>query len=346
MKIRKSYSFAIRTSVQITIYSFFLSGLVVYLFKLEIPLLFVVFTTLLLFLISFILIQYHVEKFIYQRIKKIYQDVSLFDIKDFKNTLITSDMESLSNEVSKFALEKTLEIESLNKQAVFRREFMGNVAHELKTPLFSIQGYLLTLLDGAISDKKVRNKYLKQAAKNADRLINIVEDLDFISKLDSKRILLNIQEFDIVYLTKNVFEMMELNAKKNNVTLVFDKPYTSIKVFADEQRIEQVLENLITNSIKYGKKNGVCRLSFKNLKQNKLTVCLQDEGEGIAPEHLSRIFERFYRVDTSRSREEGGSGLGLSIVKHIMEAHNETISVTSEKGKGSEFCFTLKTEAI
>lgn len=346
MKIKKSYSFALRTSIQITIYSFLLSGLVVYLFDLEIPLLFVLFTPILLFLVSFILIQYHIEKFIYQRVKKIYQDVSLLDIKDLKNTLITSDMESLSKEVRKFAHEKALEIESLNKQAVFRREFMGNVAHELKTPLFSIQGYLLTLLDGAISDKKVRDKYLKQAAKNADRLVNIVEDLDFISKLDSKRIILNIQEFDIVSLAKNVFEMTELNAQKNNVKLVFDKPYSSIKVFADKQRIEQVLENLITNSIKYGKKKGVCLLKFKFEKQNKLTVCLQDEGEGIAPEHLSRIFERFYRVDSSRSREEGGSGLGLSIVKHILEAHNETISVTSEKGKGSEFCFTLNTEAM
>lgn len=346
MKIKKSYSFALKTSAQWAVLAIILGLLFRHFFKPELSFWFIISCILVLFVLGFLLIQHRIEKFIYQRVKKIYQEVSLLDIKDLKNTPITSDMETLSKEVSKFAHEKITEIESLNEQAKYRREFMGNVAHELKTPLFSIQGYLLTLLDGAIKDKTVRDKYLKQAAKNVDRLVNIVEDLDFISKLDAKRILLNIQEFDIVALTKSVFEMMEINAQKNDVKLTFDKTYYPILVYADKQRIEQVLENLITNAIKYGKKKGICIVKFEVLDNYKIEVCVQDEGDGIAPEHLPRIFERFYRVDTSRSREEGGSGLGLSIVKHIIEAHKETVSVFSEKGKGSKFCFTLESNLL
>lgn len=346
MKIKKSYSFAYKTSLQIAIVTFLSSWLIKIFFHPDISLLFFFISSLVIFAFSFFIIQRRIQKFIYERVKKIYQDVSLLDIKQLKNTPITSDMETLSKEVRKFANDKLSEIESLNEQAIFRREFMGNVAHELKTPLFSIQGYLLTLMDGAISDKKVRDKYLKQAAKNVERLVNIVEDLDFISKLDAKRIILNIQEFDIVSLTKSVFEMMEINAKKNDMKLVFDKAYFPILVYGDKQRIEQVLENLITNAIKYGKKNGVCMVKFAPIDSEKLSICIMDEGDGISPEHLPRIFERFYRIDTSRSREEGGSGLGLSIVKHILEAHKQTIKVSSEKGKGSSFCFTLDTTGL
>lgn len=343
MKIRKSYSFALKTSIQITLVSLVGTFLLRYYIYDSLPVRIVIIFNLLLFLVSFVIIQFRIERFIYQRVKKIYQEVALLNIKDLKKTPITSDMETLSREVKKFANTKLLEIESLNEQAQFRREFMGNVAHELKTPLFSIQGYLLTLLDGAISDKKVRNKYIKQAAKNVERLVNIVEDLDLISKMDAKQLHLNIQEFDVIELTQGIFDLMEINAQKNGIQLIFDKPYFPIMVYGDKKRIEQVLENLITNSIKYARKNSVCELSFENVNKNKVQICVKDEGEGIAPEHISRIFERFYRIDTSRSRDEGGSGLGLSIVKHLVEAHGEKITVKSEKGKGSEFCFTLET---
>ena len=341
MKVRKSYSFALKTSFQIAVISLLLFILSVYLFNLKIPVFYTVLFGIIIYVIAFIIIQYRIEKFIYQRVKKIYQEVALLNIKDLKKAPITSDMESLSKEVQRFAHKKLSEIESLNEQAKFRREFMGNVAHELKTPLFSIQGYLLTLIDGSIKDKNQKKKYLKQAAKNVDRLVDIVEDLDFIAKMDSKQIHLNIQEFDIVLLTQNVFEMMEINAHNHQIELKFDKVYFPIVVYGDMKRIEQVLENLITNAIKYAKKNSVCLVSFSKTDEDKIKISIKDKGEGISPEHLARIFERFYRVDSSRSRQEGGSGLGLSIVKHIIEAHGETIDVKSEKGKGSEFSFTL-----
>lgn len=342
MKIKKSYSFALKIAGQLAVIMLVLGLISRSYFDINVSVLFVVMFVFVMFVVSFFLLQYFIERIIYRNIKKIYRDVAPLDAEDSKKTFKTADIESLSDEVNKFASEKLLEIETLNEQAKYRREFMGNVAHELKTPLFSIQGYLLTLLDGAISDKKVRDKYLKQASKNADRLINIVEDLDYISKLDAKIITLNKKEFDIVFLVRSVFEMMEINAQKNNVKLIFDKTYFPIKVWADRKRIEQVMENLITNAIKYGSKNGICVVRFDLTDAKKVKVTVKDEGEGINPEHLPRIFERFYRVDSSRSREEGGSGLGLSIVKHILEAHKETITVSSEKGKGTEFCFTLE----
>lgn len=345
MKIKKSYSFALKTSFYIAIITLILVMLSRYVFRLQIPLYYFIIFGLLTYAISFFIIQYRIEKFIYQRVKSIYQEVSLLNIKDIKKAPITSDMETLSREVQKFAHMKLSEIESLNEQAKFRREFMGNVAHELKTPLFSIQGYLLTLLSGTVTDKKQKNKYLRQAAKNVDRLVNIVEDLDFISKMDAKRIHLNIQEFDIIDLTRNVFDLMEMNAKNHKVELRLAKDYFPIMVYADVKRIEQVLENLITNAIKYAKRNSVCEVSFSKTSTNKINVCVKDQGDGIKEEHLPRIFERFYRIETSRSRQEGGSGLGLSIVKHILEVHGENITVKSTLGVGSEFCFSLETES-
>jgi two-component system phosphate regulon sensor histidine kinase PhoR len=342
MKVKKSYSFALKTSFQIAIIAVLIGLSVKFLYFRELSYFSLFGTIVLLFLISFIIIQIRIENFIYQRVKKIYQEVSLLDIKDLKNTPITSDMETLSKEVSKFATEKLREIQNLNEQAKYRREFLGNVAHELKTPLFSIQGYLLTLLDGALSDKNVRKKYVENAAKNVERLVNIVEDLDTIAKIESKTLALNIQEFDIIALTKSVFEMTEMKAYRKYIEFRFDKKYAPINVLADSKKIEQVLENLITNAIKYGKQDTYCLVKFEKINNQKLLVSVIDKGEGIAQEHLPRIFERFYRIDSGRSREEGGSGLGLSIVKHIIEAHKETIDVKSVKGKGSEFSFTLE----
>jgi two-component system phosphate regulon sensor histidine kinase PhoR len=217
------------------------------------------------------------------------------------------------------------------------------VSHELKTPLFTIQGYILTLLDGAMNDDNIREKYLQRASEAVERLNYIVNDLDMITKLEVGDLRLNIETFDVVDLTKNVFGVMEMRAVKKKITLTFDTDYSKpIMVRADKERIQQVLANLIINSIKYGREKGTTEISIENLIKNKVIVRVTDNGEGIEKRHLPRLFERFYRVDKSGSRKEGGSGLGLSIVKHIIEAHDEKLYVESEYGVGSEFSFTLE----
>jgi two-component system phosphate regulon sensor histidine kinase PhoR len=220
---------------------------------------------------------------------------------------------------------------------------MGNVSHELKTPLFTVQGYILTLLDGALKDKKVRDKYLNRASKGVDRLIYIVRDLDMITKLESGDLTLYKEEFDLIEIVQNVFDLLEMKAAKKDITLTFDSFYPEpVWVFADKEKIQQLLTNLIVNSIKYGKKYGATVICLEELNKEKLLVKVSDNGIGIARENIKRLFERFYRVDKSGSRKEGGSGLGLSIVKHIIEAHKEKITVNSQLGEGSEFSFTLK----
>ncbi|MFD0761604.1 sensor histidine kinase [Lutibacter aestuarii] len=344
MKIKKTYSFAFWSSFYITLLTAFALFLSAY-FLLDIWL---SFTYLLLyisivFLFTFLIIQYRLEKFIYQRIKKIYDSVSILDKSDLNKTSITSDIDTLSREVQKFAESKQQQIRNLNLREGYRREFLGNISHELKTPLFTVQGYLLTLVDGAFKDEKISLKYLNRANKGVDRLISIVKDLDLISKLESADLNLNKQPFDMVKLVKDVFELLEMKAKKRNISLLLDKHYEfPMMVIGDVERYEQVLTNLIVNSIKYGKINGTTIISMEPHKGKKILVKVKDNGEGIKEDHLSRIFERFYRVDQSRSREQGGSGLGLSIVKHIIEAHNEQIFVKSKAFRGSEFSFTAE----
>jgi two-component system phosphate regulon sensor histidine kinase PhoR len=224
----------------------------------------------------------------------------------------------------------------------YRREFLGNVSHELKTPLFTVQGYISTLLDGAMKDKLIRKKYLKRAEKGVERLIYIVEDLDMISKLEVGDLSLEISDFDIVEVVQNVFDLLEMKADKKKIKLEFDNYHIqSIFVNGDKDKIQQVIENLIVNSIKYGKSEGLTTVSIVNISKNKVLVRIKDDGEGIEKQNMNRIFERFYRVNKSGSRSEGGSGLGLSIVKHIIEAHDQKIYVESEFGVGSEFSFTL-----
>ncbi|MBT8264387.1 MAG: sensor histidine kinase, partial [Muriicola sp.] len=248
-----------------------------------------------------------------------------------------------TKEVGRFAQDKKLEIEALRIRENYRKEFIGNISHELKTPLFTVQGYILTLLDGAMKDKNVRKKYLVNANKGVERLIYIVKDLDMITKLEVGDLNLFKEEFNIIELVQNVFDLLEMKAAKKKIELIFDKSYTnSIMVMADRERIQQVLSNLIVNSIKYGKEGGTTEVSIEDLIQNKVIVRVTDNGEGIDEEHLPRLFERFYRVDKSGSRKEGGSGLGLAIVKHIVEAHKEKIYVESQIGIGSEFSFTLE----
>ena len=306
-------------------------------------LLFGIIILFIIYTFSFLVIQYRVERFIYRRVKKIYDDVSLLESSTFINQPITTDMETLAQEMKKYATGKKLEIEMLKIREEYRREFLGNVSHELKTPLFTVQGYISTLLDGAMEDKTIRKKYLRRAEKGVERLIYIVEDLDMITKLEVGDLNLEFSEFDIVELIQNVFDLLEMKAEKKKITLAFENYYIQpIFVKGDKDKLQQLIENLIVNSIKYGKEGGLTEVSAINLSKKKVLIRITDNGEGIEKQNLPRIFERFYRVNKSGSRTEGGSGLGLAIVKHIIEAHKEKIYVESEFGMGSEFSFTLK----
>lgn len=341
-KLKKSYKFALRSSFYITLFVTVLLVSLLYSFGINqyiIPIIFMV----ICFAFCFFIIQFRVERFIYRRVKRIYDDVTLLDVSDFQNHPITTDMATLTKEIEKFATNKKLEIETLKIRENYRKEFIGNVSHELKTPLFTVQGYILTLLDGAMEDKAIRKKYLNRAGKGVERLIYIVKDLDMITKLETGDLNLDTEEFDIIELVQNVFDLLEMKAAKKEISLAFDMNYVDpIMVMADKERIQQVLTNLIVNSIKYGRENGTTEISIENLIRNKVIVRVTDNGEGIEKENIPRLFERFYRVDKSRTRKEGGSGLGLSIVKHIIEAHTEKIYVESEYDVGSEFSFTLE----
>jgi two-component system phosphate regulon sensor histidine kinase PhoR len=295
------------------------------------------------YILSFIVIQYRVERFIYRRVKKIYDELTLLESASLRKQPITTDMATLTQEIGKYAKDKKLEIETLIIREEYRKEFLGNVSHELKTPLFTVQGYLETLLGGAIHDENVSEKYLNRANIGLERLIYIVNDLDMITKLEVGDLQLNIAECDIVELVESVFDLLEMKAAKKKISLIFDIDYKEpIMVTADKERIQQVLSNLIVNSIKYGEDKGTTEVSIENLIKNKVIVRVTDNGEGISKGNIPRLFERFYRVDKSGSRKVGGSGLGLSIVKHIIEAHDERIYVESDLGVGSEFSFTLE----
>lgn len=233
-------------------------------------------------------------------------------------------------------------IEELEKLAQYRKEFLGNVSHELKTPIFNIQGYLETLLDGGIHDEKVNVEYLNKAAKNVERLSNIVKDLEQISKYESGNLKLELEEYDILEQVKDVFESNEMKAHFKNISLQI-KPtaHKEISVLADSEKIRQVLNNLILNAINYGKENGHLKVGIVEDNES-IIVEVEDNGIGIRQDALPRIFERFYRIDSSRSREMGGTGLGLAIVKHIIEAHGQKITVRSKEGEGTTFSFSLR----
>lgn len=341
-EFKKSYRFAFRTALYLTLFLTLFLGVFLYLFF-EFNYILIIAFAIICFLLSFVITQYRVQNFIYKRVKKIYDDLTLLESKSFVKQQITTDMSTLTEEIDKYARDKKLEIETLKVREQYRKEFIGNVSHELKTPLFTVQGYIETLLDGALENKKINQKYLERANKGVERLIYIIRDLDMITKLEAGDLSLNIEEFDITELVDNVFDLLEMKASKKKITLTFDTDYNDpIMVRADKERVEQVLINLVVNSIKYGEHKGTTEISIENLIKNKVIVRVTDNGEGIANEHISRLFERFYRVDKSGSREVGGSGLGLAIVKHIIEAHDEKIYVESEVNVGSEFSFTLE----
>jgi two-component system phosphate regulon sensor histidine kinase PhoR len=302
-----------------------------------------VFLILLTFIVSFFIIQYRTKQYIFKRIRKIYDEFSVLNEDEISKEYATTDIDALSKSVQEYVQEKRIEIKNLTERDSFRKDFLGNVSHELKTPLFTVQGYILTLIEGGVNDKLIRDKYLDRANKGVERLVAIVKDLDMIAKLETEGLGINMEVFNIIDLTQNVFDLLEMRAKKRNISLQFDAVYDfPIFVRGDKERIEQVLINLIVNSIKYGKTNGITSVGIESYNENKFIVKIKDNGEGIKKEHIPRLFERFYRVDQSRSREQGGSGLGLSIVKHIVEAHNEKVLLKSTFKKGSEFSFTMK----
>lgn len=342
ISFKKTYKFAVVSSLYITLFSSGLVALLTYFFF-EFSFLFTFCFAMAIATFSFFVMQYRVEHFIYRRVKKIYDDVSLLESSNFRNQPITTDMATLTREVKKFATDKKLEIEMLKVREEYRREFLGNVSHELKTPLFTVQGYISTLLEGGINDKNIRKKYLERAEKGVERLIYIVQDLDMITKLEAGDLNIEMIPFNIVSLVQNVFDLLEMEASKKDILLLFDMKYNKpIMVIGDREKIEQVVINLVVNSIKYGKEKGSTEVSIENLTDDKVIVRVKDNGEGIEAKNISRLFERFFRVDKSGARSQGGSGLGLSIVKHIIEAHQERIYIESEFGIGSEFSFTLK----
>ncbi len=291
-----------------------------------------------LFVISYFLLYKMIKKYIFDRVKLIYKSIKT---QKGATSNITTDLELVSNDVEKIASERQKEIDELKIMENFRREFLGNVSHELKTPIFNIQGYIHTLIDGALYDEKVNMAYLERTSKSVDRMINIVEDLVTISKIESDRLDLEMDSFDVVELAKEVYEQTEMKAKKANLNLKLEQDYFPILVSADRDKIMQVFTNLVVNSIKYGQEGGETEIRFYEMGENIL-VEVADNGIGISQENLTRLFERFYRVDKSRSRDQGGTGLGLAIVKHILESHNQTINVRSTVDVGTTFSFTLQ----
>ncbi len=287
-----------------------------------------------------------IEQFIYKKIKLIYRTIHTLKLKkdDFlaEFSLDKDIISQVSEEVMDWDKKNKLEIERLQDMESYRREFVGNVSHELKTPIFSIQGYLLTLLEGGIYDEKINLDYLERANKSVDRMIALIEDLDVISKLESGVIEMNIIKFNIIDLTKEVISSLDLKIKeKNAIVTIQNNLNKPVWVMADTEKISQVLSNLIVNAIKYGKENGEIIVKIFDLDENIL-IEVADNGQGIEEKHHKRLFERFYRTDRGRARDAGGTGLGLAIVKHIIEAHHQTINLRSTVDVGSTFSFTLQ----
>jgi two-component system phosphate regulon sensor histidine kinase PhoR len=298
------------------------------------------------FITAYLIFNYMLQVFIYRKIKLIYKVISKFKANDNKVAGILNDSDEdpisvVSKEVYSWMLDNKMELDQLREQANFRREFLGNVSHELKTPIFSIQGYIHTLLDGALEDKAVNKKFLRKASRSTERLVELVQELTTISELQAGKMMLDFQKFDVKLLVDEVYDMVEDLASEREIELKMDseKP-KPIFVKGDRKRIHQVLTNLIVNAVNYGSHSGVVVTSFYDMDKNIL-IEVTDDGEGIPEEHLPRLFERFYRVDSHRSREDGGSGLGLAIVKHIIEAHKQSINVRSTLGTGTTFGFTL-----
>jgi two-component system, OmpR family, phosphate regulon sensor histidine kinase PhoR len=323
-----------------------LAGLTIFLFDEANYLISLLFVGLLVFLSVFLIVFYSFNNFIIHKLKPIYKTIQSIHYSDkrFKQGMDEMDKDLIKEaqaDVLIWAKRKTNEIAQLRQLEKYRREFLGNVSHELKTPIFNIQGYVSTLLDGGLHDETVNMLYLERTDKSVNRLISIVNDLESISRLESGELKLEMENFNVISLVEEVFDELELQAKERHIKLQIintsDKP---VMVFGDKRRIQDVLNNLVVNSIKYGRNKGTTNIEFFDMVDQVL-IEVSDNGIGISEKDLPRIFERFYRTDKSRSRELGGTGLGLAIVKHIIEAHNQHINVRSDVNKGSAFSFTL-----
>jgi two-component system phosphate regulon sensor histidine kinase PhoR len=305
---------------------------------------------LLVFLLAYLVAFVAIGRFIYRKIKLVYKSIHQLKVDRFTRDVLgkklgNDPIAEVEHEVADWAEKNSLEIESLKKAEQYRKEFLTNLSHEIKTPLFSIQGYINTLLDGAMRDEEVLQRFLETTAASTDRLVSLINDLEVITRLETGEVPIEKSTFDIYELTKTAFSEIYRKAESHHITLSVkkgcEKPFY---VYADKEKINQVISNLLDNSIKYGKENGNTIVSFYDMGENIL-IEVTDDGLGIPEENLNRLFERFFRVDKSRSREQGGTGLGLAIVKHIIEAHGQTVNVRSKPGIGSTFGFTLSKAA-
>ena len=299
---------------------------------------------------SYAFILFMVQQFVYRKIKLIYKLIyqtkaSKREEFYYKNILPQKSIDEVRKDVETWAEQRKAEIELLKKNEIYRKEFLQNLSHELKTPIFAIQGYVDTLINGALENPEVNKKFLNSTSRNIDRLVNLVDDLDEISKLERGEQQLYKENFVVQELVKDVYESLLIKAEKKQIRLVIKKGCeVTLTVFADKEKIRQVFINLVENSIKYGKQNGTIEASAYKIDGKRILIEISDDGNGIAEEHLGRIFERFYRTDVARSRKVGGSGLGLAICKHIVEAHQQAIHVRSTIDVGTTFGFTLESK--
>lgn len=344
MNVHTPRGLAVLASLVVTILGMVLCFGVLWMYGVSAPLQAYALGALGLFALSLLIIYSVIERFIYQKVRIIYKNIHRFKSTKGRAQDVRMDedvMQKVQNDVMDWATEQVAEISQLKEQDSFRKDFIGNLAHELKTPIFNIQGYILTLLEGALEDPDHNRKFLMKAAKNVDRMATLVEDLDIVTKIEGGSLEVDMAEFNLSNLIRDILEELEPRANRNQITMVFlDENRGDISVHGDAPKIGQVLTNLISNSLRYGKENGQTQVRLYDMEEHIL-VEVADDGIGMSEEHLPRIFERFYRVDKSRSRNAGGSGLGLSIVKHIIEAHGQSISVRSTQGTGSTFSFTL-----
>lgn len=311
----------------------------------NVPILYFILVYILVFVTSFYGVKFAIERFIYDRIKLLYRSAQIFRSKkvlaEMNLDMRTDILGEVSKDVAEWMVKQHKTIDQLEERETFRREFIGNLSHELKTPLFSVQGYILTLLEGGLEDKDINIRFLEKAARGVDRITHLLNDLDAISKLESGQVNIDKSKFDFAKLAYQVTEDLVSTARKRNISIdvQFSKERV-LSVFADPDKMTQVVINLIQNAITYGKKGGKIVLRALDL-DHRILIEIEDDGIGISPEDTQRVFERFYRVEKSRARERGGTGLGLAIVKHIIDAHDETVSVRSSPGEGSIFSFTL-----
>lgn len=303
--------------------------------------------TIFVFCLAYLLFSFSLKRFVYRKLKLIYKFI--YEVKASKEEsgkrdeiISNKSIDEVSKDVGRWAANKKDQITNLQKSEQYRKEFLSNLSHELKTPVFSIQSYVETLLDGAVNDRSVNVRFLEKAAKNTDRLIHLLDDISLISEIESNEMTLFPQKFIIQDFAKEVFEGLTLKAMQKQITFHIKKGCEDpIRVLADKSRIHQVLINLFDNAIKYGREGGEIVIGCYNIDEKKALIEVTDDGFGIEEEHLPRVFERFYRTDKARSRKEGGTGLGLAIVKHIIEAHHQTINIRSQVGVGTTFGFTL-----